>query len=131
VRCVKFARNIFAAAASCLLIPPALAADHPEPHDPPLPLPANYGNIGGCLVLHGDRADPTAMWLTPREMGGADFICRIISWRHDPHGALSFECDHRRFLILPQNSSEQMLLVIQLTGQQSFATYQLGQCAGE
>jgi hypothetical protein len=34
-------------------------------------------------------------------------------------------------MILPQNAAEQMLLVIQLTGQQSFSTYQLGPCAPE
>jgi hypothetical protein len=109
----------------------AFAADHPEPHDGPLPLPANYGNVGGCLVLHGDQAEPSATWLTPTDIGGTDFNCKISTWSHEPHGAIGFNCDGRKFLILPQDSAEQMLMVIQLTGQQSFSTYQLGRCAPE
>jgi hypothetical protein len=117
---------------------PAMAADL-EMHAAPLPLNDDrFGNPKGCLMAMGDEPDGAALWLTPREIGGVDsngssFQCIFLTWYQDSvTGLMSLDCDQRRFLILPRTeAASRKLTVIELLGNQAFATHELVRCGPE
>jgi hypothetical protein len=119
------------AAALALLMSTAQAA-YLESHVGPLPiLDGIYGNLEGCLMAHGDAPEGPALWLTRWEIQTAEAHCDIVYWELDQNGALSIDCGARKFLIMPRTAVERMMLVVELTGAQSFMTYQLRHCGPE
>jgi hypothetical protein len=76
-----------------------------------------------ALMAHGDQPNGPALVLTPREIDVPNSHCDILMWGSDTlTGLLSINCGERKFLILPQTEDEQQLVVIELTGEQSFRT---------
>jgi hypothetical protein len=133
-RCPTTRRAAFVAAVLIGIIPSAHSANLESGIEgAPLPLPsAIYGNPNGCLILHGDAAEAPALWISPYEIGGVDFICKVGRWQRDTNGVMSAECERRRFLILPQNANVQhWLFVVELLGHQTYSSYQLAQCGPE
>jgi hypothetical protein len=110
----------------------ASAADL-EMHSGPLPIPeGKFGDSAGCLMLLGDQPDGPALSLTPREIDLPNSHCDILTWEKDNlSGLLSVDCENRKFLILPQSEAQHRLLVIELTSEQSFTTYELAACEPE
>lgn len=109
---------------------PALAADHR--HLPPLPIPnGTYGNIEGCLLLHGDQPEGAPLWLTPREIGGGDLHCVIESWQHDANGVLTFDCGMHKYLVYPPSVDDGWFTVAESLNRQNFSTYEVAKCAPE
>jgi hypothetical protein len=109
---------------------PALAANHLHPA--PLPIPSGtYGNIEGCLLVHGDEPEGAPFWLTSRELGGADLQCVIESWQHDENGLLSFDCGANKYVVFPPSMEEGLFTVIERVDRLNFSTYQVVRCGPE
>jgi hypothetical protein len=106
------------------------AANHLHPA--PLPIPnATYGNIDGCLLLHGDEPDGAPLWLTPHEVGSSNLQCVIESWQHDANGLVSFDCGAHRYLVFPPTIEETWFTVIERVDRLNFSTYKVAQCGPE
>jgi hypothetical protein len=108
----------------------ALAANHLHPA--PLPIPSGiYGNIAGCLLLHGDEPEGAPLWLTPSELGANDLQCVIESWRHDASGLVSFDCGARKYVVSLPSMDDGWFTVIERVDRLNFSTYQVAQCGPE
>ncbi len=107
-----------------------LAANHLHPA--PLPIPnGTYGNIDGCLLLHGDEPDGAPLWLTPREVGDSNLQCVIEAWQHDANGVVSFDCGSHKYLVFPPAIEETWFTVIDKIDRLNFSTYQVVRCGPE
>jgi hypothetical protein len=108
-----------------------LAADLPL-NSAPLPIAeGTFGTPEGCLMRHGNAAEGPALWLTQWEIQTAELHCDIDSWAQDSNGSLEIDCGPRKFLILPRTKTEQWMVVVELTGAQSFRTYPLARCGSK
>jgi hypothetical protein len=114
-----------AAAQSSVEKAPSTDAEH---HDI-LPIPDyTYGNAGGCLMVLGDESDATALWLTPSEIGGTIFQCKIGKWSQATNGLIAANCGGRDFLMVVRPGKVPNVVLLDITGNQPFPAYILAPC---
>jgi hypothetical protein len=98
-----------------------------EHHDT-LPIPDfTYGNPAGCLMLLDNQPDIDALWLTPSEIGGTIFECRIGQWSQEGN-IISAKCGDRKFWIILRSETVPSVVVMDITGEQPYPAYVLTSC---